>query len=162
MPILQNQRWELFAQGIAKGLTQGEAYIQAGYKPSRSAPSRLFENVRVKERVQELVGRQAVKIIINKQFITEALIDNLEKALGRKPVKIGADGQEVYIYRGDVANKAIQLAGIELGMFVEKKNITHTASNLDHLSDLELVKLVQQEALELLEKYSCRDGEHCS
>ena len=162
MPILQNQRWELFAQGIAKGLTQGEAYIQAGYKPSRSAPSRLFENVRVKERVQELVGRQAVKIIINKQFITEALIDNLEKALGRKPVKIGADGQEVYIYRGDVANKAIQLAGIELGMFVEKKNITHTASNLDNLSDLELVKLVQQEALELLEKYSCRDGEHCS
>jgi hypothetical protein len=89
MDILKNQRWELFAQGIAKGLTQGEAYVQAGYRPSPSAPSRLFENVRIKERVQELVGRKAIDIIINKQFVTEALIDNLEIALGRKPVKIG-------------------------------------------------------------------------
>src|SRR5271165_2879982 len=121
MPILENLRWELFAQGIAKGLTQGQAYVQAGYKPSPSAPSRLFENVRIKERVQELVGRKAIDVVINRQFITEALIDNLEKALGRKPVKIGAEGKEVYVYRGDVANRAIQLAGTELQMFTERK-----------------------------------------
>jgi hypothetical protein len=56
-------------------------------------------------RVQELVGRKAVDIIINKQFVTETLIDNLGRALGRRPVKIGAEGTEIYVYRGDVANR---------------------------------------------------------
>jgi phage terminase small subunit len=149
MPILKNQRWELFAQGIAKGLTQGKAYVQAGYKPSPSAPSRLFENVRIKERVEELVGRKAVAIIINKQFVTEALIDNLEKALGRKPVKIGAEGKECYVYRGDVANRALQLIGIEMGMFADKREIKHV-EEFSKLSDLELVLLLEQEAKRLL------------
>ena len=157
MPILKNQRWELFAQGIAKGLTQGKAYVQAGYKPSPSAPSRLFENVRIKERVEELVGRKAVDIIINKQFVTEALIDNLEKALGRKPVKIGAEGKECYVYRGDVANRALQLIGIEMGMFTEKREIKHV-EEFSKLSDSELVQLLEREARALLEYHSGGDG----
>jgi phage terminase small subunit len=159
MPVLRNQRHELFAQGLAKGLTQGEAYVQAGYRPSPSAPSRLFENVRIKERVEELVGRKAIDIIINKQFVTEALIDNLEKALGRRPVKIGAAGEEVYVYRGDVANRAIQLVGIEVGLFTQKSEVSHKlGGDLDKLSDLELVQVLQREATALLEYHSRRDG----
>ena len=151
MAMLENQRWELFAQGIAKGLTQGEAYVQAGYKPSPSAPSRLFENVRIKDRVRELVGRQAVEIILTKQYVTEALVDNLEKALGRKPVKLGEVGKEkeVYVYRGDVANRAIQLAGMELSMFTERKEIRHLAE-FEKLSDAELVQMLEQEVRLLL------------
>jgi hypothetical protein len=135
----------------------GEAYAQAGYKPSPSAPSRLFENVRIKERVQELVGRKAVEVIINKQFVTEALIDNLEKALGRKPVKIGAEGKECYVYRGDVANRALQLIGIEMGMFTEKREIKNV-EEFSKLSDLELVQLLEREARALLEDHSSGDG----
>ena len=129
MPMLKNQRWELFAQGLASGLTQGEAYVQAGYKQSPSAPSRLFENVRIKERVQELVGRKAVEVIINKQLLMEALIDNLEKALSRKPVKLGPEGKDTYVYRGDVANRAIELAGLTCGMFTSARNSLTLAVN---------------------------------
>ena len=154
MPILKNQRWELFAQGIARGLTQGEAYVQAGYKRSPSAPSRLFENVRIKERLQELVGRKAVEVIINKQFIIEALIDNLEKALGRRPVKVGAEGKEMYVYRGDVVNRAIQLAGLECGMFTERKEFPHVLSEFDKMSDLEMVQTLVREGQKLLDDYS--------
>ena len=159
MPILENQRWELFAQGIAKGLTQGQSYVQAGYKPSPSAPSRLFENVRIKERVQELVGRKAIDVVINKQYVIEALIDNLEKSLGRRPVKITVDGEakEVFVYRGDVANTALKLAGSELQMFVDKKEIKHLHKELDKLSDLELVQMLAREAQLLLEDHSGGD-----
>jgi hypothetical protein len=44
---------------------------------------------------------------------SHALIDNLEKSLGRRPVTITVDGEtkEVFVYKGDVANAAIKLAG---------------------------------------------------
>jgi hypothetical protein len=86
----------------------------------------------------------------------EALIDNLETALGRKTVKIGAEGKEVYVYRGDVANRAIQLAGIEVGLFTQKSEIR---DDLDKLSNVELAQVLQREATALLEHYSRRDGE---
>jgi len=38
-------------------------------------------------------------------------------------VKIGAEGKEVYVYRGDVANTAIKMAGSELNLFTEKTAI---------------------------------------
>ena len=96
---------------------------------------------------------------MTRQYTIEALVENIEKALGRRPVKIGAEGNEVYVYRGDVANRAIQLAGIEVGMFTERKEISHPKSSLDNLSDLELVQTLQREATALLEYHSRRDGE---
>ena len=53
----------------------------------------------------------------------EALIDNLEKALGRKPVKIGAEGKDVYVYKGDVANATLKMLGAELNLFVERAEV---------------------------------------
>ena len=68
---------------------------------------------------------------------------------GAKPVKIGKLGEEreVFVYRGDVANTAIRLAGIELSMFTEKKDVHHT-SELSRLSDVELLEVLIKEAEE--------------
>jgi hypothetical protein len=49
-------------------------------------------------------------------------------------VKIGAEGKLVYVYRGDLANRAIQLAGMELQMFTERKEIKRTRDELGQLS----------------------------
>jgi hypothetical protein len=43
-------------------------------------------------------------------------------------MKIGAEGKLVYVYRGDLANRAIQLVGMELQMFTERKEIKRTRS----------------------------------
>jgi hypothetical protein len=67
-------------------------------------------------------------------------------------VKIGAEGKEVYVYRGDVANTAIKMAGSELNLFTGKKAIAHR-TNFDDLSDLELVQKVRDEAQWLLEHH---------
>jgi hypothetical protein len=77
---------------------------------------------------------------------------------GRRPVKIGAAGEEIYLYRGDVANTAIKMAGSELGLFTERKEITHKNRDLDQLSDVELVQVLAKEAQELLE-YHRQEGE---
>jgi hypothetical protein len=66
---------------------------------------------------------------------------------------MGAEGKEVYVYRGDVANNALRLAGNELGLFIGKAEVTHR-SRYDDLTDLELVKMLQQEATLLLEYYA--------
>jgi hypothetical protein len=64
-------------------------------------------------------------------------------------VRIGAEGKEVYVYRGDVANRAIQLAGIEVGLFTERKEIKHL-NEFERLSDAQLLELLIQEAQTLV------------
>ncbi len=149
MPMLQNQRHERFAQGLAQGKTAAQAHEDAGYAPNRFNASTLKTNKNVIDRVLELQGNRAERQVLSRQYVIEALIENAEKALGRKPVKIGSNGhaKETYVYRGDVANQAIRLAGIEMGMFVERKEIKHT-SDLAKLSDVELLEVLVKEAEE--------------
>ena len=54
MPVLPNQMHEVFAQELAKGATQLEAYKRAGYADCRSAACRLSTNVNVRARIVEL------------------------------------------------------------------------------------------------------------
>jgi hypothetical protein len=54
MPILTNPRHEKFCQARALGRTLDQAYVEAGYKPSFSAASRMSRNVKVMERIIEL------------------------------------------------------------------------------------------------------------
>jgi integrase len=68
--------------------------------------------------------------VINKQFVIEALVDNLEKALGRKPVKVGKAGEEhqvsdsAYVFtseRGtpfttDAINRLVKTIGKRAGL----------------------------------------------
>ena len=161
MPVLQNQRWERFALGLAEGKTGDQAYSDAGYEPNRKNASRLKTTEVISARVMELQGKNQSRLVLSRQYVIDALVENAEKALGRKPVKIGANGSatETYVYRGDVANAAIRLAGMEFGMFVERKEIKHT-SDLAKLSDTELLEVLVKEAEEaqlLLEDHSGDD-----
>jgi Terminase small subunit len=59
MPILQNSRHELFAQEIAKGRSQREAYLTAGYITKSDGAtdanaSRLLSNAKVANRIREI------------------------------------------------------------------------------------------------------------
>ena len=81
-------------------------------------------------------------------------MDNVEKALGCKPVRIGKEGLETFVYRGDVANNALKLAGNEIGMFTEKSEISHRRSRNDDLSDADIVRQIRDEAQLLLEHHA--------
>jgi len=74
MPVLSNAKHERFAQGIAKGLSQTDAYTEAGYKGDRTAASRLSTNVNISKRVAELQGKAATRTEITVASITERLL----------------------------------------------------------------------------------------
>ncbi len=74
------------------------------------------------------------------------------KALGRIPVKVGKEGDEksVYLYEGAVANQAIRMAGMELGMFIDRKDF-RVVNEFDKLTDEELSQQLTKTAQLLLE-----------
>ncbi|QPB10603.1 terminase small subunit [Bacteriophage sp. 438212] len=80
MAALSNSRHERFAQGLAKGLSQSEAYEEAGYKPSRSAAARLAADVNICERVSAIQNRAAERTEISVASITERLLAIATKA----------------------------------------------------------------------------------
>lgn len=76
MPVLENQRHEMFAQEMAKGKSAAEAYTAAGYKGDRTAASRLSTNVNVMSRVAELQAPSAKRL----EITIDSLASELEEA----------------------------------------------------------------------------------
>jgi hypothetical protein len=78
--------------------------------------------------------------------------------LGRRPTPIGRAGTEVdtYIFRPESANNAIKLAGQEIGVFVEKSEVSHRYAELEKLSDEELLLRMRDEADRLLLEHQVR------
>jgi hypothetical protein len=77
--------------------------------------------------------------------VIDALIENIQKALGRKPVRIGKGDkvEDVHVYEGAVANAAIRMAGTEMAMFTERKDV-RIANEYANLTDEQLArKLVE-------------------
>jgi hypothetical protein len=148
MPMLKNQRWERFCQGLARGLTGDAAYAEAGYIPNRANAARLKTKESILSRVSELQVQTEKRFHLSKQYVIDVLIENAEKALGRRPVRLGKpkeDGSfdEVYVYEGAAANAAIRLAGAEMSMFTERRDVT-VKNEYAHLTDEQLAqKLVE-------------------
>lgn len=74
MPALSNPKHERFAQALAKGKTQAEAYKEAGYSPSEPNASRLRSNDKVQARLAELQERAAIRTEITVASITDRLL----------------------------------------------------------------------------------------
>jgi phage terminase small subunit len=74
MPALTNAKHEAFAQALAAGKSASDAYVDAGYKESRSAASRLSTNVNIQERVTEILGRAAKRAEIDVARVLKEMV----------------------------------------------------------------------------------------
>lgn len=118
MPALLNSRHEKFAQELAKGASASEAMKAAGFKSDRRNGTRLTTNEDIRRRVDELKERAATNVVLSREWVLEELIDNAKRA------KEGGDYAP--------SNKALELLGKEIGMFVERTenvNINHDVSD---------------------------------
>jgi hypothetical protein len=79
MPAIKNPKHELFAQALAKGMSQVDAYEAAGYEPDMPNAQRLTRNDKVQTRVRELQGRAAARAEISVVYLTEKVL-SLAKA----------------------------------------------------------------------------------
>lgn len=133
MPVLPNPRQEKFAQELAKGASVSDAYEKAGFKRHRQNASRLMSNDDVRARVDELTAAAAEKAVLTKAWVIERLMTNAERALQHEAVK-DSEGRETgeFTYEGHVANRALELLGKEIGMFVDRTenvNFNHDVSD---------------------------------
>jgi phage terminase small subunit len=119
MPPLDNPKHERFAQELAKGKTQIEALTVAGYKPNPSAASRLFEDVKISERVAEIQERAAIRAEITVAGITDRLL-----AIATK-----AEGKDEAAMLG-VARASLMDAAKLNGLVIDKSEIKATVSQM--------------------------------
>lgn len=127
MPQLENARHERFARLVAAGDPASRAYTEAGYavktdRSAESAGSRLLSNVEIACRIAEIraeLERAAQKsALVTKEWVVEKLRENVLRAMQAQPV-LDREGNHTgeYRYEGNVANKALELLGKEIGMF---------------------------------------------
>ena len=142
MPVLDNPRHEIFAQELAKGASQKDAYEAAGYKPSEQTACRLASNDKVAARVSEIMGKAAVRAEISIASVTENLMRIAEKAEQLRD----ASGLSV-------ARNAWMDAAKVNGLIVDKSDNTNTNRNVDpnSLSDAELTAVISSEPIDVEE-----------
>jgi len=119
MPPLSNARHERFAQELAKGKTQEQAYIDAGYEPdnARSQASRLMStNANISARVAEIQGKAAKKVELTLADIIEELQEarELSRVNGQGAAMVSASKAKAELL-GLGAAKKIELGGADGG-----------------------------------------------
>ena len=82
MPALPNQRHELFARGMADGLSAAAAYGAAGYVPHRQSAAALLTNPDVRSRIEELKGEAAAAAKFTKEQAIQFLVECIQQPVG--------------------------------------------------------------------------------
>jgi phage terminase small subunit len=125
--VLSNPRHERFAQELVLGRPASDAYVAAGFRYNEGNAIRLKGNEKVSARVAELQSRAAAAVQISREWVIEHLVENVNRAMQHVEVK-DRQGKTTgeYKYDGGVANRALELLGKELGMFVDRTENTNT------------------------------------
>ena len=127
MPQLPNARHERFAQEVAKGASAAAAYHAAGYRRNRHNARRLITKEHVAARVAELQRAAAEHASLDRAWVLARLRENVERAMTAEPVRDrNGDPTGEFTYQGAVANKALELIGKDIGMFVDRAESTST------------------------------------
>lgn len=113
MPVLPNAKHERYAQELAKGKSQSEAYVNAGYKPDSGAASRLSGNVSVQGRVAELQERSAKKVEITVDTLRDMLLEDrtLARELGQSAAAVSAVDKLGKLYGHMIERKEVGRPG---------------------------------------------------
>jgi len=109
-----------FVREYVKDFNATKAAERAGYSP-RSAPTtgyRLLKNVEVQKAIQAECQRKEERAEINRQWVVNTLVENVQRGLQKKPV-LDREGNETgeWVYSGAVVNKALELLGKDIGMW---------------------------------------------
>ncbi len=143
MPALANVRHERFARELSGGKTASEAYELAGFKASRPNASRLQHQENIRQRVAELHAQGAEIAQKATEKAAERLSVDREWVMARlKDNAVSAAAKEDY----GPSNRAIELLGKEIGMFIDRKEVrTGALDGLDARQRDQLRDALQRE-----------------
>lgn len=146
MPALKNPRHERFAQELAKGQTQEEAYAEAGYSDNKSAASRLGNDVNICERVASIQERGAVRAEITIGELTADLLRYRDLLADTAVMTHTSDSGEDEIHivshqHLSAARQCVMDAAKLNGLIVEKTE--NTNKQVDNLTDEDLADIAR-------------------
>lgn len=106
MPVLK-PKYEKFAQELAKGKTQIEAFEHAGYSPHDSNATKLAAKPEIVNRVSEIIGKAAARAEVTIESLLRELDVASELALEiKQPATLVAIVKE----RGVLSGKRVERA----------------------------------------------------
>lgn len=110
MPVLKNPRHEAFAQALAEQKTADEAFVIAGFKPSRGNASRLKAKDSVRARVAELLEKRSRKSDVTVESLARELDEAREIAIkeGQSAAAVSATMSKAKLFGLDV-NKSVNV-----------------------------------------------------
>lgn len=120
---------ERFVDEYMKDLNAAQAAIRAGYSAktaSRIGPELLGKTL-VAEAVQKAKEKRAKRVELDAAWVVRRLVRNANRAASAEPVR-DKEGNPTgeYRYEGSVVNKALELLGRHLGMFVDRVEVAAT------------------------------------
>lgn len=151
MPILKKVKWEHFAHQIAKAVKPDVAYIAAGYSKNGAdqGAGKLLKKAEIQARIAEIranvISVATEKAGIDKAWVMSELVDIVRRGKAVELV-IGKEGEKAEVRQNlAAANKALELIGKELAMFIDRKEIrTGPLDTLDHDDLKKLNDAIQQ------------------
>lgn len=116
-----------FAEEYVKDRNATQAAERVGFDPKSSYQQgyRLLRNVDVQRRIAELNAETAERNKVTQDEVISVLRENIERSLQRAAVR-DHEGNETgeWRYEGSVVNKAAELLGKTIGIFVERRELT--------------------------------------
>lgn len=138
MPVLENQRHELFAQALAAGKTADDAYSSAGFKANRGNAATLKANQSISSRVAEIQAVAAERAAVN----IDSLTDELEQA---RAIAV-AEKQSSAAVAATMGKAKLH------GYLVDKKQLTGPRGGPVQIADLSRLKGMTTEELQILDR----------
>ena len=92
MAVLDNPKHELFAQALAKGKTQVEAQLAAGYEPNDGNAAQMAAQPDISSRVMEINGRAAARAEVTVASLLDKLDQMIDGAAAEKQFSAAISG----------------------------------------------------------------------
>jgi hypothetical protein len=148
MPVLTNNRRELFCQLLVQGFTEVEAYEKAGYRRHDGNACTLANHPEVQARLEEIRGELSAEktgvpfgtsvIAARAKVTTDSLIEEAEQA---------RDGAMVS-KQFNAALNAVKVKSVLSGKWIERAEIG-APGEFDNLSDDELKHLLIERLVQI-------------
>lgn len=127
-------RWRMFAQEYLVDLNGTQAAIRAGYAPEAAGRDahRLLRTKRVSAEVSRLMSERMERVKIDQDFVVSKLLEVSERCMQARPVMVwdrsekrhvqdtDENGNSIWTFDSTGANRALELLGKHLGIFVNK------------------------------------------
>jgi len=133
-----------FVEEYLLDLNAAGAARRAGYSPRNACNigSQLLKKENVLKAIIEAQQRRSKRVELDQDYVLSGLKTNAERAAQAEPVT-NSEGEVIgeYRYEGAVVNRALELLGKHLGLFVDRVQHEGPVLDLALLTDEEVAEL---------------------